>query len=186
MKTQTHKNKVYQIGQQLIFAKGIRGWTMEDIAKQSGITKRTLYKIIPNKKKFIEQILIAHIQTVQKKIEQTINGSNDYLANIEEIIHEFPKYAMEIPSTTLNEIFLEYPSIENKVIQQRQELTQRIATYLQKGIDQGIIRPNISADMTIQMFQAMLLYFIKNHDDNEDFIKKIQISFTTILTGIKK
>jgi len=59
-------DRVYSVASSHIFSTGLKRWHMEQLAEECGLTKRTLYKIVPNKEKMVEQVMLRFINSVQQ------------------------------------------------------------------------------------------------------------------------
>jgi len=184
-KSISHQDRVFQTAKNLIFTKGINGWSMNSLAADSGITKRTLYKIINNKEDLVLQIVIGYITEIQEKLNNIILSGIDYFTIMEKLMSEFPLLVKEITSNKMTDIFLEYPEIEKTVIMKRGELTKSIITFLEKGIEEGYLNNDLKPEFILQMLQGSIIYFIRLNDEHNDFSKNIKDAFNVLINGFK-
>jgi AcrR family transcriptional regulator len=180
------RQRVIRTAQKKILSSGARGWSMDELAADSGITKRTLYKIVPSKERLVGDIVIEFIRGVQKGIADLIAEGGDYPSVLERIVTRFPSFLDTMHSRTMRDIFLEYPAIENEVHARRAELTESLALYLGAGVDSGYLRDDVDPEFILQLFQAVVFYFVRFAEKSEDYSDKIGLALRCVLHGIVK
>ena len=57
------KNKILAKSEELFLKYGLKSVTMDDLAKQLGVSKKTLYQFVDNKADLIQQIILGHIES---------------------------------------------------------------------------------------------------------------------------
>ena len=140
--------------------------------------------IFNNKEELIEQVVLQFIQGVQTRIAGIIESGTDYFPTMEKIIDSFPVFVDRINSRTIQDIFLEYPGIEEQVYKRRMELTGRLVDFFKSGIDQGYLKSSLQPELILQMYQAFILYFIRFGSQNGDYSRKLKTAFQSLLYGI--
>lgn len=178
------KERAYKNASGHIFQRGISGWSMDTLAAECGVTKRTLYKFIPSKEELIEQVVLQYIQGVQARIAGIIESESDYFSAMEKIINSFPLFLDQVNSGKFREIFLEYPGIEEQVYGRRMELTASLVAFFKSGIDEGYLKRGLQPEMVLQMYQALVLYFIKSGLPDGDYSGQLKTAFHSLLYGI--
>lgn len=180
------KQKILEKTTDLIAKKGIKGWNMDQLSNEVGLAKNTLYKIIGSKEVLIEKIILEYIRNVQKQILNVINIEKNYLMALDKIIILFPNLLNNLYTDSMQEIFIEYPSIEKNVRSNQDEITKSIINFIGKCIDEGIIRDDITKEFTFEIFQALVIHFIKSGVKGEDVSKKLESSFNCLIYGVRK
>lgn len=178
------EERILNCTEELIFRRGLRGWNMDQLSAQAGVAKNTLYKIIQSKEQLVENVILNKIRSTQIEIKNILNDEKDYYTGLEKLFNQFP-IMISLSSEVIREIYLEYPTIEEKVISQRTKLTQELLVYFQKGIKAGYLNQDLDPEILIQTLQALVLHFIKQEKDNANFEKKLQTSLGYIINGIK-
>ncbi|MFZ5642913.1 MAG: TetR/AcrR family transcriptional regulator [Bacillota bacterium] len=170
---------------EIIFDRGIRGWSMDQLAADVGLAKNTLYKIINSKEELIERVIIGYIRSVQTRMVEIINQERDYIIALEKITSEFPTLLNSLYTGSMQEIFLEYPSIEKRVRAHQDEMTIRIITFLKTGIDKGVLRSDAKPEFFFEILQALILHFIKTGTKGAELADKLRLAFNFLIKGIK-
>ncbi|MBN1534156.1 MAG: TetR/AcrR family transcriptional regulator [Spirochaetes bacterium] len=183
-KSTTHRDRVYDIARSYVLQRGASGWSMDDLAAEAGITKRTLYKMIDSKERLVEEVVVGFIAGVQERIGAIIASERDYFTAVKSIMAEFPALAGGLGSQAISDILTQYPDVEKQVIARRNDLTAGIIAFFDRGIGSGLLKGDLTGGFVLQLFQAMVLYFIKASKGDE-FQKNISAAFDTLMTGIR-
>ena len=79
----THQ-QIIERAESLFFRFGVKSVTMDDVANELGISKKTLYQVVPTKADLIDQIVDNHIRAEVAMIEdqraQAVNAIDEMLA----------------------------------------------------------------------------------------------------------
>jgi len=170
----------------LILKKGIKGWNMDQLSDEVGLAKNTLYKIIGSKEVLVEKVVLEFIISVQKQLVSVINNEKDYLTTFQKIINLFPMLLNNLYTDFMQEIFIEYPTVEKSVRSHQDEITKSIINFIGKGIEEGIIKNDITKEFMFEIFQALVLHFIKSGVKGEELSKKLTTSFNCIIDGVRE
>jgi len=166
----------------MMFSKyGIRSITMDYIASELGVSKRTLYEIFKDKDDLVYQAIIEGTKEHRKMCQNIISESS----NIIEAIYRIGKFNHEL-FAKINPLFFEdlkkyHLTIYNKFHQNGDlkdyELTR---TLFEKGKQEGIIRNDINIEL-LNIIIHKLIDIIHDDDlkvyDNEEILKKVFIPF---------
>jgi AcrR family transcriptional regulator len=150
--------RIIQGGEELFMQAGIKSVTMDDIAKHLGISKKTIYQFFGDKnelvlasvkKKLVEDEcqMQSIIQSSTNVIEEMINMmkcSEEIFSRINPIvIHDIQKYHPEA--------WGEFQKFKSDV------LIKTLEELLNKGIQQGFIRP----DLDVKVLAKMRVYQVE-------------------------
>src|SRR5512138_3809578 len=79
------------------FAHGFRRVTMDDLAKELGISKKTLYASFPSKAALLEAVLMDKFRTVESDLNDITSGcSSDVLAALHQFLACIQRHTEEI------------------------------------------------------------------------------------------
>lgn len=135
---------------------GIRRVTMDEIARDLRISKKTIYVHFPNKEALIrgcvERISADVIPEVEKALEMNASVTKR-LMNVWQtlaIIHR------TVSAELLADLKSEYPHIWDEINQKRLELLARFETVYKEGIQTGEIRSEIHPRVALRILWAIL------------------------------
>lgn len=145
-------DRILQGGEELFLKAGIKSVTMDDIAKQVGMSKKTIYQFFKDKNELVVALvkkkldedecmikdIIAKSTNVIEEMINMMKGSEEVFSRINPIvIHDMQKYH---PGAW--EVFQNFKA--DVIIHTLEEL-------LTKGINQGYIRPEIDVKIIARM-----------------------------------
>ena len=145
---------------------GIKSITMDDVAREFGISKKTLYQYVTDKPDLVEKVMLLiaekHNSFFKKLRANKINA-------IEELL-EVNKYFTEMlknynPSMEYD-LRKYYPDLFKKIYEvRRKRMYESIIRNMKKGIKEGLYR----RDMDIEIIAKLHVSRIENMYDNEIF-----------------
>lgn len=132
---------------------GIKSITMDDIARDMGISKKTLYQYVENKTGLIEQIFEQHIEEEKKVIECIRQNAADAIDEILGIARYVVGKLRELSPTVAYDLQKYYCN----TWKQMEALHQRhvyaiIKENLERGIRQGVYRSNLNPDIIAKLY----------------------------------
>lgn len=170
---------------QLIFEKGVKGWNMDLLAEKSGLAKNTLYKVIGKKEDVIEKVVLEYINRIQRKLIPIITSGNEYMESLEELVKLFPELLDGFYTEHMQAIFLEYPSIECSVIKHRDEMTDSIISFFNRGKTQGLLKKELEPEILFGLLQSAVMHYSRLKLNSGELKEKLGTAFMYIIYGIK-
>jgi len=142
----------------IMFSKyGIRSITMDHIANELGISKRTIYEIFKDKEDLVSQAIEEGVKVHKDFCHKIINESD----NVIEAIFKIGKLNTELFGK-MNPLFFEdlkkyHSKIYNK-INQKGEIKDHNLTYslLERGVNENLISQDINIDLVNKIIHKML------------------------------
>ena len=168
------KDKIIHKATQLFLKLGFKSVTMDDIAGEMCISKKTIYKYFGNKEELIEDGTTA----IQCQIEQTIDAivSKNYNAIIEnfEIRKMFAEMFKSAGTSPLYQLKKHYPEIYTSIINRQIEECERCFTKnIEKGIAEGLYRHDLKISMVVKFYYE-LIFSINAQDISELEISNLE------------
>lgn len=145
--------RIVTAARQHFFAHGFRGVTMDDLAGELGMSKKTLYASFPSKAELLHAVLMDKFRTVEADLERITAGfSKDMLDSLHQLLACLQRHAEEIQQPFVRDIRREAPEMFELVQSRRRQVIQR---YFGKLFDQccraGIVRKDISTRLIIEI-----------------------------------
>ena len=169
-----------------IFSKnGYRGTTMDDIAKEMGVSKGALYSYFKSKDDILKEIFQSNHQILREILSTPLDGQ-DYIQVMQKVIEKSyrlmtAKY-LEFVHTSF-EIFAlaSHDKEVRKLIREDHEKDVDVMSeFLQKLMKKGIIRTDIDSRILAQILDALftgiwadLIMGYDNAEVHETWIKSI-------------
>src|SRR5579864_8268003 len=84
---ESHRQRIVDAARAHFFSHGFRSVTMDDLAEELGISKKTLYAHFPGKIEMLEAVLADKFASVQAKLKEvTRQHPNDFPATLQELL----------------------------------------------------------------------------------------------------
>ena len=157
---------------------GFKSVTMDDIADELAISKKTIYKYFNNKQDLVEQTVTHIHEACLCAIDGVCNvGFNAIHENFEvkKVFKDLLKSNDDSPMYQLKKY---YPKIYEKVMSKEFLMFQEcISKNIEKGIDEGLYRKDINKSVITRLYFAL---FMAVHDENlftynKNTINKLEI-----------
>jgi AcrR family transcriptional regulator len=139
------KERILAEAERLFWKYGVRSVTMEDIAKQLGISKKTIYQHFSDKEQILYQVIGEKMGKNQSEMAcMTIDGSNP-VEEMLQVLVMMQQHADHANPNLLMDIKRYYPQAFTLFKQYKEEFVlQSILENIQKGIAQGLYRDDIN------------------------------------------
>ena len=145
--------RVVVVARQQFLAHGFRSVSMDDLAAELGMSKKTLYVGFPSKSALIEAVLKDKFREVERDLEQVAKGQ---ATNVEIALHQLldclQRHTAEIQPAFVRDIGRETPELFQLVEQKRRELIRHyFGRLFEDGKKTGTIRADIPTHLIIEI-----------------------------------
>lgn len=145
--------RVIAVARRQYLAHGFRSVSMDDLAAELGMSKKTLYAHFPSKAVLIEAVLKDKFREVEADLGRL---ANDQAANVEAALQQFlsclQRHTAEIQPAFVRDISRETPELFQLIEQRRRELIRRyFGELFEDGKKAGVIRSDIPTYLIIEI-----------------------------------
>lgn len=151
------KDKIINKATEMFLKLGFKSVTMDDIACEMCISKKTIYKFFTNKEVLIEEGNNVFHEKINKGINDIMAKSDNAIQenfNIRNMFVEMFKIADKSP---LYQLKKHYPAIYQKVMTQETEIcTECFRQNILKGINQGLYRKDIEVESYVKFYYTLI------------------------------
>jgi AcrR family transcriptional regulator len=150
----TAAQRIVTAARRHFFAHGFRGVTMDDLAEELGMSKKTLYASFPSKLDLLRAVLLDKFRSVEADLDRVMSAaSKDVLAALHQLLACMQHHTEEIQPPFVRDIRREAPEIFEVVQSRRRDVIQRyFGKLFEDGRRSGIIRKDVSTRLMIEMF----------------------------------
>lgn len=145
--------KILEKVSELFMRYGIKSVSMEDISRQLGMSKKTLYKFVGNKEDLISKVIQLHLEDEKREINSICESSKDSLHEMLNIARHVSKVLRQTNPSTVYDLqkyysaaWAEYESLHQEYVY------QVIKNNIEKGIETGIYRDNLDPDIIAKFY----------------------------------
>ena len=135
------------------FSHGFRGVTMDDLAAELGMSKKSLYAHFDTKMALLHAVMCDKMNAVEADLERALSeGADDFSSHLQALLSCMRTHTEEIGESYVRDVRREAPELFAVVQKRRRELIQRIfGKLLEDGRKSGMIRADIPTVMMIEM-----------------------------------
>jgi AcrR family transcriptional regulator len=140
------------------FGHGFRNVTMDDLAEELGISKKTLYAHFPGKFDLLEAVLADKFASVEATLKEVTRAStSDFPATLRELLAGTQRELDEIKPPFVRDMRQKAPEVFKRVERRRAALIQRyFGKFFVEGQRAGMVRKDVPAKLIIEMLLAMV------------------------------
>lgn len=158
--------------------KGLK-FTMDDIARELAISKKTIYMVFADKESlFLAMVdyMFDHIKESEEAVVQDTSMSTK--EKIKKILGVMPEGYKEVDFRQLYLLRERYPAIYKRVEERLETGWETSIALIEQGIAEGVIRP-VRIPLLKMMLEAALEQFFQR-----DILMRNQISYQEALTEV--
>ncbi|NRB83268.1 MAG: TetR/AcrR family transcriptional regulator [Winogradskyella sp.] len=147
------RDKIIHKSTELFLTLGFKSVTMDDIANELGISKKTIYVHFSNKTKLVEAVTFHLFDTICDGIDDICdNAPNpiEELYSIKMFVMQHLKNEKTSPQYQLKKY---YPLIHSQLkFKQFEKMHNSVQESLQQGVNTGVFRDNIDVNFISRMY----------------------------------
>jgi len=146
------KNILFKV-RELYMKFGIKGITMDDVAREIGISKKTLYQFFTDKDELVGKIIDNEIFQRQKEICNCFKVGYNAIEELFEISLFMNKFIREQNPATEHDLKKYYPHHYQKIVKARREgIFNYILLNLKKGKKEGLYRSEMDEEIIAKLY----------------------------------
>ena len=184
-------NRILTKAESLFFKYGIKSISMDDLSRELGISKKTLYQSVENKKELVIQVFQ---NLIQKEIDAVISIRKDADDAIDEMI-EVARYVipmlLQISPTLIFDIQKYYRDVWLLCEEfNQQEVFTVIKENIERGIKEGIYREEFHSEIIAKLYVGKTnlvidedIFPLKEYNKENLFKEHIQYHIRGIATS---
>lgn len=160
------RNRKNEFGQQRIveaarahfFCHGFRSVTMDELAEELGISKKTLYAHFPGKIELLEAVLADKFAGVEAKLNEISRAHpHDFSMALHELLANMQRELDEIKPPFVRDMRQKAPHVFKVIERRRAALIERFFGKLFiEGQRAGMVRKDVPAKLTIEILLAIV------------------------------
>lgn len=161
------KEKIIKKATEMFLKLGFKSVTMDDIACEMCISKKTIYKYFHNKEVLIEEGTEIIHQKIHTIIDEIVAKNYNAIEENFEIRKMFKEMFQSIDTSPVYQLKKHYPEIYSKMI--ANEIEDCNTMFMQniiKGIEQGLYRSELDKEICVKFYYT-LIFSIKESTASE-------------------
>ncbi len=152
----TQENAIMEHGLDMIFQGGVKGFTVESLAKDLAMSNKTIYKFFPTKEILLQKIF-QYITTIIARKFQNIRMQNiNPLDKFETAINEIVETLNRVSIPKISELKARYPYIWREIEKFRLARREDFLSMFTEAQEQGYIREELDLELTSIIFMNII------------------------------
>ena len=150
---------------------GFKKVSMDEIASEAGVTKKTVYTYFSSKEELLKYCIKEELQNMRKIIENVESKKLDFMETVHQVIYNLLKYKKNCKF--LKMLFKESEILKNEQLKDNLKIVDKeIQNYIRKQLDLAIQNDKIEVqNIDITTFLIYKMYIALMIDWNEDYKK---------------
>jgi len=147
------RQRILAAAREHFFAHGFRNVTMDDLAEELGMSKKTVYAHFASKTTLLEAVLLDKFHRADEEFKAiTTEYADDFVTGLHRLLACVQRHTDEIRPPFLRDIQREAPDLFKIVQARRREVIQRnFSKLLGEGRREGLIRKDIPVHLLLEI-----------------------------------
>lgn len=147
------RDKILHKATDLFLTLGFKSVTMDDLANEMGISKKTIYSHFKNKTQLVEDCTLSVFDTVSEGIDFICSQEKNPIEELYEIKKFAMKHLKDEKASPQYQLQKYYPKIHATLKQKQFEMMQDcVVDNVRKGIELGIYRPTLDINFVARIY----------------------------------
>src|SRR5919204_3930649 len=157
-KRDPNRQRIVDAARSHFFSHGFRSVTMDDLAEELGISKKTLYAHFPGKFDLLEAVLADKFTGVEAMLKRVTRAQpHDFPATLRELLANTQRELDEIKPPFVRDMRQKAPEVFKLVERRRAALIERyFGKFFTQGQRTGMVRKDVPAKLIIELLLAVV------------------------------
>lgn len=172
------KEKIVSVAAELFMRYGVRSVSMDDVARELGMSKKTLYQSFSNKDEMINEVAKAHIQMEKDQFQDIEARSANAIEELNNMTSCMRDMMKGLNPSLLFDLQKYHPTAWNVFLEFKMNfLLGQLERNIQRGLDEGYYREGINAKVlaTLRIEQVQLVFDPKIFPQSEYNLIEVQL-----------
>jgi AcrR family transcriptional regulator len=146
------RERIINTAMHLFMYRSVRGVTMDDIAGELGMSKKTLYQYFPNKAEIVEGVTLQHFSAEKCTMADILAEAIDPVDAMVRSMEAFARSFREVPSNTIHDIRKYYPKAWALFYEYKTAFVLPVVkNNLEAGVKAGLYRKDMDVDIVAKL-----------------------------------
>lgn len=155
------EEKLIQLSRSLFSKYGIKSISMDEISREAGISKKTLYQFFTSKEELVDKLITQYITEHLALLEECNNNSGNAVEIISKRVKGPYSLLTEFSPTFYFDLRKYFPMSWKRVVEHfRSDVQKAIRVNIEKGMEEGLYRNDLNIDFITHLRFHQLSYSI--------------------------
>jgi AcrR family transcriptional regulator len=163
------KDKIIKKATDMFLKLGFKSVTMDDIACEMCISKKTIYKYFSNKEKLIEEGTEAIHQNIHNLMDKVVSENYNAIEENFEMRKMFKEMFQSFDHSPAYQLKKHYPEIYEKMMANEiEDCSNVFQKNISKGISEGLYRKEVDIETAVQFYYTLIFSINENTQYQKD------------------
>ncbi|MBI3564598.1 MAG: TetR/AcrR family transcriptional regulator, partial [Elusimicrobia bacterium] len=150
------RRRIASAARDLFLASGFSTATMDDIARELGMSKKTLYEHFPGKAGLLREAARLNCAENQAELDAIEKAEKDFFPRARRTFDAIAKMYSRVSPAYLTDLKRNAPEVWNEIQEfRRTRVRARILALLETGARQGVLRDDLDPEALAAMYLTM-------------------------------
>ncbi len=156
------RGRVLAAARDLFLERGFRRTTADDIARELGVSKATLYKTFRSKDEILRVVVRETMAEMQAGVESLVDdGTLGFVEKITALLAFLAERMSRLGPVLIRDIQRAVPGLWQEILDfRRDKILRNFGIILESGRSEGFIRADVDPDILLQMFLNLVQQFV--------------------------
>jgi AcrR family transcriptional regulator len=185
------QERILRTAARLFMDLGVRSVSMNDVARELSISKKTIYKHYQDKDQLVFDTISMHIGEMEKNTTQIMSEETNPVFQIAKIADFVLEMNKNVHPSVLFDLQKFYPKSYTHLIEHRNRFAfQSVNQNLQKGIELGLFRQDMHRQRVSRIYMCLIFSMFQNtlfegeeiRNFREEYIETIKYHLHAVTT----
>ncbi|MBE0447145.1 MAG: TetR/AcrR family transcriptional regulator [Actinobacteria bacterium] len=146
------RERLLDIAEEKMFRLGYRSMSVDSIAAEAGISKKTLYEVFPSKETIASLVIDRMLQRVEQQMEGIFKGTSDPVRKLQLVVTTITGVLSRIQRPAMEDMKKSTPALWERIDRFRREREGYLKRILVDGMEKGVFREDIHPDIATAVY----------------------------------
>ena len=155
------RQQIVAVATRHFYRYGFKSVTMDDIARELGMSKKTLYQVVDNKQDLVDLVVDADIACDERAVNQARLDSADAIDEMVRIARYFTETMREMNPSSIYDLQKYYRSSWQRIDEHHSvKMIENVRANLRRGQAEGLYRDDLDRELVANLFMQMPKLFM--------------------------
>ncbi len=153
MPDQEEKERLIIGARDKFFSSGFSKVTVEEIAGDLGMSKKTVYKFFPSKEDLLRGVVRFMIGRVERQMDQVVESQKPFEQKIAEVLAVAGQVTKRISPAFIDDVRRNMPELWREIETfRREKIFSKVKRLMQQAKEEGVLRQEVNVDLFYLVF----------------------------------
>jgi AcrR family transcriptional regulator len=177
----TAHQRLVRAAAMLFLSRGFSKVTMEEIASELGMSKKTIYRLYPAKEALLLAAIDAFFDDLSGSLDAVLDAPElTFPVRVSQVLATLGRRVTNIQAAAVQDIRRTAPDGWRRMDERRRGvIVTRLARLLQAGRDDGMVRPDLPPDLLVLILLALI-----DRVAHPDTLTELPVSITDVFRTV--